>query len=97
GDTTSHDERYARTDEFLAVFARMWDRAPFDHAGAAYSVAAGGLRLPAERPLRFGLRLHVIARERAEDAWAEARRMLEGMDPDAIAAAQARYARMDSV
>ncbi len=39
----------------------------------------------------------MIARERAEDAWAEARRMLDGMDPDAIAAAQARYARMDSV
>lgn len=56
-------------------------------------------RLAAERgrTLRTGLRLHVIARETAEQAWAEADRLLAGMDPDRIAAAHARFARMDSV
>ncbi|MFF4411715.1 LLM class flavin-dependent oxidoreductase [Streptosporangium sp. NPDC001559] len=60
---------------------------------------AGMRRLAAEagRGLRFGIRLHVIARDTAEEAWACARRLLDGMDPERIAAAQARFARMDSV
>ena len=33
----------------------------------------------------------------ADEAWAEADRLLAGMSPDRIAAAQARFARMDSV
>jgi alkanesulfonate monooxygenase len=49
------------------------------------------------RELSFGIRLHVIARATAEEAWREAQRLVDGMDPSAIAAAQARYARMDSV
>ncbi|MFB6397488.1 LLM class flavin-dependent oxidoreductase [Polymorphospora lycopeni] len=49
------------------------------------------------RTLRTGIRLHVIARETAAEAWAEADRLLAGMDADRIAAAQARFARMDSV
>jgi len=47
--------------------------------------------------LRFGLRIHVIVRDDADQAWAEADRLLAGMDPDRIAAAQRRFARMDSV
>ncbi|MEY2517971.1 MAG: alkanesulfonate monooxygenase [bacterium] len=47
--------------------------------------------------MRVGIRLHVIARDTADEAWAEADRLLAGMDPDRIAAAQARFARMDSV
>jgi alkanesulfonate monooxygenase len=42
-----------------------------------------------DRELRFGIRLHVIARERSEEAWAEAQRLLDGLDPAAIARAQA--------
>ena len=41
------------------------------------------------RELRFGIRLHVIARETGEQAWAEAQRLLDGLDPEAIARAQA--------
>ncbi|MGV1050302.1 MAG: LLM class flavin-dependent oxidoreductase [Solirubrobacterales bacterium] len=41
------------------------------------------------RDLRFGIRLHVIARERSEEAWAVAQRLLDGLDRDRIAAAQA--------
>lgn len=49
------------------------------------------------RELRFGLRLHVITRDRASDAWAEADRLLEAMPPGAIAAAQARLTTSESV
>jgi alkanesulfonate monooxygenase len=41
------------------------------------------------RELRFGIRLHVIARDTSEEAWAQARRLLDGLDPDQIARAQA--------
>lgn len=50
-----------------------------------------------DRELTFGIRLHVIARDTSEEAWAEAGRLLEGMDRTAITAAQQRFARMDSV
>lgn len=40
------------------------------------------------RELRFGIRLHAIARDTAEEAWAEADRLLRGLDPEKIARAQ---------
>lgn len=43
----------------------------------------------AGRELRFGIRLHVITRNTAAEAWAEAGRLLEGLDPAAIERAQA--------
>ena len=43
----------------------------------------------AGRELRFGIRLHAIARDTSEEAWAEAQRLLDGLDPAAIARAQA--------
>jgi alkanesulfonate monooxygenase len=43
----------------------------------------------AGRELRFGIRLHVITRDSAAAAWAEAQRLLDGLDPAAIEAAQA--------
>jgi alkanesulfonate monooxygenase len=42
----------------------------------------------AGRELRFGIRLHVIARQTSEEAWAEADRLLAGLDPEAIRRAQ---------
>jgi alkanesulfonate monooxygenase len=48
------------------------------------------------RRLRFGIRLHVIARDTAEQAWAEAQRMLDGFDPAAVAAIQAGLGRSES-
>ncbi len=41
-----------------------------------------------ERTLRFGIRLHVIARDTAEEAWLQAERLLAGLDPEDIARAQ---------
>jgi alkanesulfonate monooxygenase len=37
GDFYSHDERYARTDEYLTVLKKTWESAePFDHEGEHY-------------------------------------------------------------
>jgi alkanesulfonate monooxygenase len=43
----------------------------------------------AGRELRFGIRLHVITRDTAGEAWAQARKLLDGLDPAAIERAQA--------
>jgi alkanesulfonate monooxygenase len=43
----------------------------------------------AGRELRFGIRLHVIARDTSAEAWAKAERLLEGLEPEAIERAQA--------
>ncbi|MFB6774253.1 LLM class flavin-dependent oxidoreductase [Streptomyces sp. NPDC056337] len=48
------------------------------------------------RTLRFGIRLHVITRDTAADAWAEAHRLLDGFDPDTVREAQANLARSES-
>jgi alkanesulfonate monooxygenase len=48
------------------------------------------------RRVRFGIRLHVITRDRAEDAWAEAARLLSTVDPKRIATAQAGLATSQS-
>ena len=49
------------------------------------------------RPLRFGIRLHVITRDTEADAWAEASRLLDYLDPAEIAQAQQILARSESV
>jgi len=39
GDFLSHDERYARTDEYLTLLRRVWtEDQPFDHEGTYYKV-----------------------------------------------------------
>ncbi|MFF2522176.1 LLM class flavin-dependent oxidoreductase [Streptomyces liangshanensis] len=55
-----------------------------------------GLAAKEGRTVRFGIRLHVITRDTADQAWAEARRLLEGFSPDAIKAVQAGLARSES-
>ena len=55
------------------------------------------LAAEAGRDVRFGVRLHVITRDTAAEAWAEADRLLAAMDPQAIAVAQQRFTRSVSV
>jgi alkanesulfonate monooxygenase len=55
-----------------------------------------GLAAPTGRTPRFGIRLHVIARDTAEQAWAEADRLLRSVPPDAITAVQAGLRRSES-
>ena len=46
GDFLDHDERYARTDEFLSVVRGVWRGRGFDFEGAHYRVKNGGLLQP---------------------------------------------------
>ncbi|WP_431258103.1 FMNH2-dependent alkanesulfonate monooxygenase [Roseateles chitinivorans] len=60
----------------------------------------GEVRAAAEakgRQLEYGIRLHVIVRETEEEAWAAAGDLVKHLDDDVIAAAQAKFASMDSV
>jgi alkanesulfonate monooxygenase len=52
GDFLSHDERYARTDEYLTVMRKVWTEAqPFDHEGPYYRVQGAWSELrPYQRP-----------------------------------------------
>jgi alkanesulfonate monooxygenase len=47
------------------------------------------------RTVRFGIRLHVITRDTAAAAWAEAHRLLDAIDPATIKAVQAGLARSE--
>ena len=47
------------------------------------------------RTVRFGIRLHVITRDTAEAAWAEAHRLLSAIDPATIKSVQAGLARSE--
>jgi alkanesulfonate monooxygenase len=147
GDWLSHDERYARTDEFLKILRGAWRGAPFDFEGWHYKIRGatslappdpvpevyfGGASTVAEdvaarnvdvyllwgeppamalermdrvrakaeaegRTIRFGMRLHVITRDTEGEAWAEAERLLDSMDPALIDAAQQLLSKSESV
>jgi alkanesulfonate monooxygenase len=51
----------------------------------------------AGRDIRFGIRLHVISRDRAEDAWRETERLLDAMPEDVVARAQEHLTYNESV
>ncbi|MER7002872.1 LLM class flavin-dependent oxidoreductase [Dactylosporangium sp. NPDC000555] len=55
-------------------------------------------RLAAERgrTLRFGIRLHVITRDTAEEAWGRASALLDALGDDVVAGAQRNLARSES-
>lgn len=55
-----------------------------------------GLAAKEGRSVRFGIRLHVITRDTAEQAWAEAHKLLDGFDPDTVKSVQAGLARSES-
>lgn len=72
----------------------LWGEPPA--AVAARVSRLRGRARAAGRSVRFGLRLHVITRDTAAGAWAEADRILAGLDPEAVRATQERFAAMDS-
>ena len=60
----------------------------------------GRVRVAAQgrgRSLSFGIRLHVIVRETAAEAWVAADRLISHLDDETIASAQSVFKRMDSV
>ncbi|MDM4718634.1 LLM class flavin-dependent oxidoreductase [Micromonospora sp. WMMA1363] len=48
------------------------------------------------RELSYGSRFHVISRDTADEAWQVARRLVDRMHPDTIAAAQQRFRKTES-
>jgi alkanesulfonate monooxygenase len=48
GDHLSHDERYARTAEFLTIVRGAWGPEPFDFAGEHYQVTGATVLAPPE-------------------------------------------------
>jgi alkanesulfonate monooxygenase len=43
GDRVAHDDRYARTSEFLDALKGVWRQGPFDYKGRFYQIEGGGL------------------------------------------------------
>lgn len=81
----------ARTiDKYLT-----WGEPPEDVAKKVAEVRA--LAEAEGREVTFGIRLHVIVRETAKEAWAAADTLIKYVDDDTIASAQKVFARMDSV
>ena len=52
GDFLDHDQRYARTDEYVGLLRRVWtSEAPFDHEGTHYRLKQAFSEVkPAQRP-----------------------------------------------
>jgi alkanesulfonate monooxygenase len=50
----------------------------------------------AGRTVRFGIRLHVITRDTSDDAWREAKRLLDALPPETIAKVQEGLRRSES-
>jgi alkanesulfonate monooxygenase len=80
----------AQIDHYLT-----WAEPPADVAATIADLR----RLAAEhgRSLRFGIRLHVIVRERAARAWDAANDLIRYLSDDQIAAAQQTFRRFDSI
>ena len=55
-----------------------------------------GLAVDNGRKLNYGLRIHVISRDTSEQAWAEAQRLLDAIDPADLARVQANLNRSES-
>jgi alkanesulfonate monooxygenase len=91
GGASAAAERVAadQADVYLA-----WGEPPAMVAERIERVRALAVR--AGRTLGFGIRFHVIARPTSEEAWAVTDRLVAGMDPAAVAAAQADFERTQS-
>lgn len=71
-----------------------WGEPP---AQVAEKLAAVRARAEAQgRTVRFGIRLHVVSRDRADQAWAAAEALLEGISEDEIAKVHARMQTTES-
>jgi len=86
----AHELAAQQLDTYLT-----WGEAP---AAVAAKVADVRRRAAAHgRTLDFGIRLHVIVRETEDEAWTAARSLLSHLDAATVAAAQKKFAQMDSV
>ncbi len=89
------------SDAALPVAARhadvylTWGEPPAQVAEKIGKVAA--LAEVAGRQVRFGIRLHVISRDTADAAWAEAQRLLDALEPEQVRWARKQLAASESV
>jgi alkanesulfonate monooxygenase len=79
----------AHVDTYLT-----WGEPPA--AVVAKLAAVRALAASHDRALTYGIRLHVITRDTAAEAWSVARGLLDRVDPAAVAAAQATFATSES-
>ncbi|GAB3826074.1 LLM class flavin-dependent oxidoreductase [Dactylosporangium cerinum] len=63
----------------------------------AVAAKIAAVRAVADRPLRFGIRLHVITRATADEAWDAADRLIAGLDDETIRERQASLRSLESV
>lgn len=90
----SSDEAHELAAEQLDTYL-TWGEPP-----AAVAEKVADIRKRAARhgrTLKFGIRLHVIVRETEEEAWQAAAKLISHLDEDIVAAAQKKFAQMDSV
>jgi alkanesulfonate monooxygenase len=85
----AHDLAAKHVDVYLT-----WGEPPANVAQKIEDMRARAARRG--RRLRFGIRLHVIVRETNDEAWNAANELIRYLDDDAIAKAQASFARFDS-
>ncbi|SEK24162.1 alkanesulfonate monooxygenase [Roseateles sp. YR242] len=86
----AHDLAAAQVDTYLT-----WGEPPAAVAEKLADVRARAAQKG--RTLEYGIRLHVIVRETEEEAWRAAEALVQHLDEDVVAAAQAKFASMDSV
>jgi alkanesulfonate monooxygenase len=86
----AHDLAAEQLDTYLT-----WGEPPAAVAAKVADIRARAARHG--RTLEFGIRLHVIVRETEDEAWRAAAELVSHLDDGIIAAAQKKFAQMDSV
>ena len=86
----AHDLAASQCDTYLT-----WGEPPEAVAEKVRDVGTRAENLG--RKLSFGIRLHVIVRETEDEAWAAAGKLISHLDDDIVAAAQKKFAKMDSI
>ena len=86
----AHDLCAAQMDTYLT-----WGEPPAAVAEKVKDVDGRAQRIG--RRLEFGIRLHVIVRETEDEAWAAAGKLISHLDEGIVAAAQKKFAAMDSI
>ncbi|WP_101048015.1 FMNH2-dependent alkanesulfonate monooxygenase [Macromonas nakdongensis] len=85
----AHDLAAEQVDAYLT-----WGEPPAEVARKVADVRARAARHG--RTVRFGIRLHVVVRETDAEAWQAAEALIQHLDDDTVARAQAVFAQMDS-
>jgi alkanesulfonate monooxygenase len=86
----AHDLAAEQVDTYLT-----WGEPPESVAAKVADIRERAARHG--RKLSFGIRLHVIVRETEDEAWRAAAELVSELDEATVAAAQAKFSKMDSV